>query len=135
MTATGTKNAKKAQRQFIARGTHQAPRWCSVPSQAKTTDIDALSLRLEASTAAVRREIETAAATLRAEHANSLSLQAVTLARIEEGMKGLNARLDDWRAQPQVMNAGSPARPAPPPHARQKAQKKASDGFLSFAAH
>jgi len=67
---------------------------------------------------------------------NAIALQAVTLARIEEGLKGVNARFDDLKSLPAPqasIKASATSTPAPPPHHRTKAAKKESGGltFLS----
>ena len=109
-----------------------------IMSPAKTADLDALSLRIEATSTSTKAELSRQTAEIKTIENQNLALgnliatQTTALARLEEGMRGVHARLDDWRSQPQVIKAGSPSVPPPPPHYHQKANKKAGDGVLGI---
>ena len=87
--------------------------WLIAP--AKTTDVDALSLRMELAGLSVGNLAI----------GNVLAQHGAALARIEEGLKGINVRFNDYRAS-------APAVPAPPPHRARPSAKKRDDGVLSI---
>lgn len=121
--------------------------WIIAP--AKQSDVDALTLRLEASTTSLRKDMEASTALIRGDLAkntgdladmskqhNALALalaaQGANISRLDEGVKGVNARLDDFR-QPVVKTAGAPAAPSPPPHRKPRsATKREEPGFTLF---
>ena len=110
-------------------------------SVAKSSDIVDLRKDIEVSTAAFRADLAKHSSEITTIQSQNLALgnliasQAAALARLEEGQRGISARLDVWRKPPCVIQAGSPGGPAPQPHYHQKAKKKSEGGFLSFATH